>query len=122
MMVEDFILSKEGSQQEILLYLHKYFLSFPGIQSQIRYKIPFYSRNSWINYLNPLKNGGVEIVFIVGQELSNQHGILEAKDRKMVSGYEVHSLSDIKHEALEETWLEALMMDEDKPYKGPKRG
>lgn len=119
-MVEDFIQSRPPAQQEIFLFFHGFFLSYPGIEANIRYTVPFYSRNSWITYLSPKKNDGVELVFILGQELSNQYGILDARGRKQVSGTEVFSLKQLDMNAIEETWLEALMLDEERPYRGPR--
>ncbi|MCI4667355.1 MAG: DUF1801 domain-containing protein [Bacteroidia bacterium] len=120
-MFEEFIFNLEGNQRVILEYLNSYFMSSPGIQCKIRYKIPFYYRNSWISYTNPIKNDGIELVFLRGNELSNQHGILDAKDRKQVSGIELYSREEIPFRELEETWLEALMLDEEVPYRSPSR-
>ncbi|MEM9921408.1 MAG: DUF1801 domain-containing protein [Bacteroidota bacterium] len=120
MTVEDFILDREGQQQSILQYLHELLLMHPEIDAKISYRIPFYYRKSWICYLNPLKKDGVEMVFTRGNELSNTQGILQSKGRKQVAGIELSSVEEIPTESILEIIQEALLLDEEVPYKHPK--
>ena len=120
MTVEDFIYGKEGNQKEILLYLHN-LLSEMDLEAKIRYKIPFYYGRSWICYLNPLKNDGVELAFPRGYELSNEQGILMSKDRKMVLGIEFYSVEEIPTDTLLEIIQEAIILDETVPYSFKNR-
>ena len=117
---EAYILDLEEPQQSILAYLHQLLMAQPEVSSKIRYKIPFYSRKSWICYTNP-RGGGLELAFIQGTELSNEQGLLEARGRKMVTGVVFNSVDDIPEAALLEVIQEALLLDEVAPYKGPKR-
>ena len=119
--VEYFIEEQEGKQKAILNYLHQLFLSFPEVSCKIRYRIPFYFRNSWICYTNPLKNGSIELVFIHGKQLSNEQGILQAKDRKMVAGIELTSIEAIPEEALFEIIQEAFLLDEERTKQKQKK-
>ncbi len=114
MLIKDFehIFSEE--QLPIALALHYSIANLPGIELKERYKIPFYYRNSWICYINPIKKGGVEIVFIHGNELSNYSGILSGAGRKQVMGVIYKKPNEIDHEALLTTIHEALLLDEEK--------
>lgn len=110
----------EEPQRGILEYLHQLLMAHPEVTCKIRYKIPFYNRKSWVCYTNP-RDGGIELAFIQGAELSNEQGLLQARGRKMVTGVVFHSLGDIPEAALLEVIQEALLLDEVAPYNGPKR-
>jgi hypothetical protein len=114
--VLDFIDGQDDGPKAIMLHLHNLMMSFPEVTSKISYKIPFYYRKSWICYMNPVKDGGVELGFTRGQELSNEQGILEAKGRKQVAGIIFYSLKDIPERALLEVINEAIILDESVPY------
>lgn len=100
----------------IMHQLHLSLLNNPGVVAKIRYRVPFYFRKSWFCYLNPIKQNGVELAFIRGRELSNQEGILLAKDRKMVRGIELFRADDIPWESVNSIIQEALILDETIPY------
>ncbi|MTI87214.1 MAG: DUF1801 domain-containing protein [Balneolaceae bacterium] len=115
--VEDFIYRHEGNQQEVMMYFHHLLTSFPTVTPVIKYRIPFYDQNTWVCYLNPLKNGKVSLCFIRGYELSNEQGILESKGRKQVLSVDFGSVDEIPEEAIREIINEALFLDETVPYK-----
>ena len=114
--VLDFIYEHEGQQREVLLFLHELMMSYPTITCKIRYRIPFYYRKSWICYLNPRKNNTVDFCFVRGNELSNEQGILEAKDRKQVRSLTFENVEEIPVEALEEIIQEAILLDDTVKY------
>jgi len=118
--VEAYILDLEQPQRNIMEYLHQLLMANPEVTCNIRYKIPFYSRNSWVCYTNP-RDGGIELAFVQGAELSNEQGLLQARGRKMVTGVVFQSVDDIPEEALLEVIQEALLLDEVAPYSGPQR-
>ncbi len=119
--VENFIYDYEGTQREVMFYLHHMLTADFELTSKIRYKIPFYYRKTWVCYLNPSKQGGVDFSFIRGNELSNEQGILDFKDRKQVSSIELLTIDDIPHDALYEILQEALLLDETVPYSVRKK-
>lgn len=118
---DDFILGLEGEQQKIFQRLHQLLSYDLDLECKIRYRIPFYFSKSWICYLNPKKNDGAELVFLRGNELSNAQGILDAKDRKQVSGIEYFSEQEIDMNLLLEVIQEALMLDETIKYESKRR-
>lgn len=119
--VLDYIYGLEGNQRELMLYLHELLIENPGVVARIRYKIPFYDRNSWVCYLNPRKGDKVELVFTSGSKLSNEQGLLESRGRKMVRGIEIGSIDSMPDQAVREVIAEALVLDEVMPYSGPER-
>ncbi|MEO0899411.1 MAG: DUF1801 domain-containing protein [Bacteroidota bacterium] len=110
--VEDFLYDREGKQREILFALREFFMGFPAIQEKLRYGIPFFYRHSWICYLSPKKGDWIELVFLHGQEFSNEQGLLVAGERKMVSGIPIYTVKEIPWQGLEEIWQEALIIDQ----------
>ncbi len=115
--VDNFIFEKEGVQQRILMHLHSLLHHHHNLSPTMKYKIPFYEGNKWICYLNPIKKGGVELAFIKGNLLSNNHGLLLAKNRKQVRGFEIYSIESCPDEAIETTLLEAIEIDRRKHLK-----
>ncbi len=119
--VEDFIYNYEGSQREIMLYIHN-LLSFElNLTDKIRFKIPFYYRKSWICYLNPGKNNCIEFSFLRGNELSNIQGLLDSKGRKQVYSIELTKLSEIPMKELTEIIQEAILLDETVSYTSKRK-
>jgi hypothetical protein len=119
--VSAFIQEKRGQQKLILQYFHQLMTSNPGVVAKLRYKIPFYYRKSWIFYLNPVKNEGIELVFLRANELSNEQGLLESRDRKQVKGIIFYKLSDIPEQAIYEIIQEALLLDESVAYASKRK-
>lgn len=119
--VEAFIFEKEANQQAIMLYLHDLLMAQPHMTCKIRYRVPFYYRKSWICYLNPKKGDRIELCFLRGNELSNEQGILDFKDRTQVCGIEWGTLAEIQEEALHEIIQEALILDDTVKYVPPNR-
>ncbi|MFN8865371.1 MAG: DUF1801 domain-containing protein [Flavobacteriales bacterium] len=120
--VTDFIYSTEGSQREILLQLHELLSSDLELTDKIRFKIPFYYRKSWICYLNPIKGNGIELAFLRGNELSNTHGLLEARGRKQVAGIALYNTADMPMREITEIIHEAILLDDAVPYAAKRRG
>ena len=113
---EDFIYRFEGPQHHVLRYFHRLLTEEMDLTCTMRFKIPFYDRKSWICYLNPTKDGKVELAFTRGNELSNAQGLLQHRGRKQISGIVFGSLDDIPEQAIREVIHEALMLDDLTPY------
>ncbi|MEM6343807.1 MAG: DUF1801 domain-containing protein [Bacteroidota bacterium] len=122
MSVRDFIESQEKERRDLMRYLHHLFSEEMGLVSKIRYRVPFYYNRSWICYLNPIKTGGIELVFLRGNELSNVQGILDHRGRKQVSGIMLEKLADIPQEAIREIMHEAIILDETVKYASKRKG
>jgi hypothetical protein len=116
----DWMYLYDGNQRDVLLYFHNLLTHEMNLQAKIRFKIPFYYGRTWICYLNPLKNGKIELVFIRGNELSNDQNILNHKDRKQVSGVEFENLQEIRKSLIMDVIQEAILLDETQAY-APKR-
>lgn len=114
--VEDYIIQFEGNQREVMLFFHHYLCNDFNLKAKMRFKIPFYDARSWICYLNPIKKGKVELVFIRGNELSNVQGLLQSKGRKQVSGIELEHLKDLPLQQISEILHEAILLDSKSPY------
>lgn len=119
--VDLFIDTFEGSGRGVLVFLHELLVEEYQLIPRIRYRIPFYDRNSWICYLSPLKDGTIEWAFTRGNELANERGILESRGRKQVMSLIVSRIEDIPLDAARELLAEALVLDETVPYTVRKK-
>lgn len=120
MNVETYIHDLPEDQMLIASALHDLICTYPEVTSKIRYKIPFYFRKSWICYINPLKKGGVELCFLRADELSNESGVLDFKERKQVAGITILNAEDLPEEKIITVLQEAFVLDEAVKYKHPK--
>ena len=110
--VENFILGLDGQQKAIVSFFHQLLTEEYDLQDKIRFKIPFYYRKSWVCYLNPLKSGGVELAFTRANELSNDQGLLDFKDRKQIAGIEIQHISEIPSPQIKEILYESILLDD----------
>lgn len=114
--VEEYITQLEDNQRKIAAFLHQKLTEEFGLEAKIRFKIPFYYRKSWVCYLNPVKNDGIELAFIRGNELSNEYQYFDFKGRKQVMGITIYDIKDLDRDILEQTLIEALTLDESVKY------
>jgi hypothetical protein len=63
------------------------------------------------------KTKAVEVCFVKGFHLSNESGLLDAKDRKLIKGISFKNLEDYeqKEEAFLEILQEAILLNETQP-------
>ena len=119
--VEVFILEQETLIRRTLLCLHQLLMTYPGVTAKIAYRIPFYYRKSWICYLNPIKEGCVELAFTRGNELMDESGLLESRGRSQVSGIQYNNPSEIDPARLNPILQQAILIDGTSPYRSPKK-
>ena len=120
--VQSFIERHEGQQRLILEYFRNVFVEELGLIEKIRFKIPFFFNRSWICYLNPVKNNGIDLSFLRGNELSNVQGLLEARGRVQVRSVTFYNLEDISRSLIDEIIQEAILLDETTPYASKNKG
>ncbi|MEO1261808.1 MAG: DUF1801 domain-containing protein [Bacteroidota bacterium] len=119
--VLSYIYNLAEPQKSIMEHLHNLISISPEVTYKIRYRIPFYYRKSWICYLNPVKNNGVELAFVRANELSNENGLLDFKDRKQVAGVIYYNIKEIQTEPLVEVLEEAFLLDENVKYASKRK-
>jgi len=115
--VKEAIHQFDGEQKAIMLYLYNWLTKEFGLFLKLKFKIPFYYKKSWICYTNPLKNGGVELAFTRGNELSKTHTILNTKNRKQIKGVEIKKLKNMPFNQIYFALQEAILLDETVSYK-----
>lgn len=119
--VEDFIYNYDGSQREVMLYIHKLLSEELNLTDKLRFKIPFYYQKSWICYLNPINKNSIEFAFVRGNELSNTQHLLDSKGRKQVWSIELTKVSEIPVKEFAEIIQEAILLDETVPYASKRK-
>lgn len=119
--VEVYIAEQEPTQKQIMNILHDLIMRYDRMSAKIRFRIPFYYQKSWVCYLNPVKNNGVELCFVRANELSNENGHLNFKDRKQVAGITYYSHKNIDENIINEVLSEALILDDHVKYTNRKK-
>ena len=110
--VSSFIAEQPEPNRAILLRLQRIILaSAPQLEEKISYRVPFYFYLGRLCYLNPHKRG-VDIGFCRGFELSNEQGLLQAKDRVEIKTITYTSAVEIDEKPLREILQEALLLNE----------
>lgn len=112
--MEEFLDRLDTRQTALFHALDHFFQQEFGLGRKLRYRIPFYDQKSWVCYLNPVKESGLELVYLRGRDLSNAQGLLDARDRKMVAGVLLYKVDEIPWTSLKEITHEALILDEGK--------
>ena len=111
--VEDYIFKLPPTDQDAAFYIHNELLSQPGMRCALRWSLPFYGRNKWICYLNPLKKGGFEWVFLDGQQLNQASSLLCIRNRARVAGMYYPTETGAELNFISESLIqEALWLDD----------
>jgi hypothetical protein len=117
--IDDYIETQDKLLKPLLAHLRKVIMfSHPNIREQISWSLPFFYCFDHLCYLSiTKKTKGVEVCFVKGFHLSNESGLLDAKDRKLVKGITFTNLADYeeKEEAFLEILQEAIMFNEMNP-------
>ncbi len=117
--IDDYIESKDNSLKPLLAHIRKVImLAHPNIREQISWSLPFFYCFDYLCYMSvSKKTKGVEVCFVKGFRLSNESGLLDAKDRKLIKGITFTSLADYeeKEEAFLEILQEAVLFNEMNP-------
>ncbi len=119
--VEEYITDFEGEQKALMEFFHRLLKKELNLADKIRFRIPFYYQKSWICYLNPLKDGQIELAFLRGNELSDAQQLLSFNGRKQIAGIAFHNVADIPVEKILEIIHEALLLDKTIPYKSKRK-
>ncbi len=114
--VESIIEAMPQKQRAVARTLHQLCAVELALRPEVRYRLPFYYRNSWICFISPLKNGAVELGFTRGSELTHSAEHLQSKGRKQVYSIEYTRPDDIELETLLPILHEAIVLDETTPY------
>lgn len=110
--IENFILGLDGQQKAIVSFLHQQLSHQHELHGKISYNIPMYYRKTWVCYLNPIKDNGIELAFSKGHRLSNEQGVLHEKGRKLVAGIELFEIDSLPVKAIHEIVQEAIILDD----------
>lgn len=119
--VTNYIAGIDDPQQSLMIILDNLIMTQFDFQAKIRFSIPFYYNKSWVCYLNPIKNDGVELCFLRANELANTDGLLDFKDRKQVAGISYYTTQQISTNSPVQLLQEALILDETVKYESKRQ-
>lgn len=95
----------------------------PYISEKLAFNCPFYTYKGYLFcYLNVLAHHSVEWCFLNGTQLSNEHQLLQHRNRKMVAGVMLHNTDQLseQHDALLHILHEAMLLH-DYLHPNPKK-
>jgi hypothetical protein len=96
MTVQGFISSQERPKRDIMTILRSWILDLgPHTQERISYKVPFFNFYGNLCYLSP-KEEGVELSFVKGYEIEDEHGLLESRGRKQIRSRIFYSVAELE--------------------------
>lgn len=100
----EFLTKLSEEQVGVLEYIDELLRTEFHLSRAIKYKVPFYEKvaKKPILYLNPLKNGNLEMCFWSGENLVNEFPRLEMRGRKMICGHELNVNEDLDLEFIKE--------------------
>lgn len=114
--IESYLNSLPYLQQSVVKRLNQFILNLdPRIEVRFAYNIPFYYFLGRFCYINPRKHE-VDLGFVRGSELGNSYSILEARGRSEVRTASFSRVDDIPWDALRESLMEAMLLNEKVPY------
>lgn len=114
MSVEDYILNLENPLHVKLVSAADTLIEslIPQVHKTIKWRLPFYEYHKHLCYINPKKDG-IEICFLQGKLLSNEHDLLQAQGRKAIMGIKITSLEELFQDEVAQVFLEAATVNED---------
>jgi hypothetical protein len=99
--VADFYADLPDVQRATAEYLRDLVLAaYPGIREKLRVGLPFFDLSNWFIYLKASKTSGIDLCFLQGSQLTDESGLLEAHNRKMVKSVAVAAPGVPSEEAL----------------------
>lgn len=111
----DFVPISEN-QTAILKSIHNALISYPAVECKIKFKLPFFYKNTWIAYLNPIKKDGIEFCIVRAKEIPSIVDFVNYKKRTMIAGISFYSIKEIDFNILHFVFQEAYQLDSTTPY------
>jgi uncharacterized protein YdhG (YjbR/CyaY superfamily) len=113
---EDFIESQDPEIKQLLWQIrHTILNAHPKMRERILFGVPMFAVKKELCYFGVMKkNNGIEIGFHRGFQMSNEHGLLDAKKRTTITGITFKNVEDFQKKALifNEILQEAIILDE----------
>jgi hypothetical protein len=109
--VEEYLLKVCNKERDVMLFLHDLFTDKYLLSPKIKYGIPFYFGKKWVCYLNPVKNGGVDLTFLRGFKMEGYDHVLEARGRKMVKSLPILDLEGLDIDLVNKLMTLAIQID-----------
>lgn len=106
-----FINRHSQEQSRIMHQLRQLVLdAAPSVEESIKWKIPFYSYQGLLCYINP-QSDGVCLGFCKGAQLSNEEGLLQGKGKE-VRLLHIATTSPVPEAQIRRLLQEALLLNE----------
>ena len=105
--VDDFMSRLPENHKPLLYHIRATIMNAdPQMREKISFNTIFFTCVDLVAYVGKVRKDNFEICFAKGVLLSNEHGILDLKDRKLAAGVTFEGWDDYKEK--EEAFLESL--------------
>lgn len=116
----DFLDTLPEQQRLLVVALHDHIVEVePPITVRMVYGIPFFYKGKRFAYLNPMKNGGVDLGFTRGHAMDDTSGLLEAKGRAQIKTATFQNAEEVPWETVTEWVRQAIELND--LLKGERR-
>lgn len=92
----------------------------PEVTEKLSFGLPFFNCRQWLCYFHFADDILLEVGFCKGNQLSNQHGVLIAKDRKQIRSLIYTIAEDFNEQIFLDTLNEAIEINLLRKKKTPK--
>jgi hypothetical protein len=104
------------NQKSIVDYIYNELVVYSGVECKIKFKLPFFYKNTWVAYLNPIKKDGIEFCIVRAKEIPSIGEFVNYKNRTMIAGISYYSIKEIDFNILHFVFQEAYQLDSTTPY------
>lgn len=116
----DFLDTLPEPQRLLVVALHDHIVEVqPPIAVRMVYGIPFFYKGKRLAYLNPKKEGSVDLGFTRGHAMDDSSGLLEAKGRAQIKSASFQTVEEVPWDTVTEWVRQAIELND--RLKGERR-
>lgn len=116
----DYLDTLADEQRLLVIALHDHIVEVdPPIEVRMAYGIPFFYKGKRFAYLNPLKNGDVDLGFTRGHAMKDFSGLLEEKGRAQIKTATFQTVEEVPWDTVTDWVQQAILLNEQ--LKGERR-
>lgn len=114
---EKFVFPLTENQKRIVKECHHFFSRLRGVHCQRQYGVPFYHGNSWLFYINPHRDGYVELCFPRAKYFSKGIEDLHFGGRQQIGSIDIKTVQQLTSPIFTSLVFEAIRIDAELEFK-----
>lgn len=117
---EKFVFPLTENQVKIVKGLHCFFTRLSNVHCQHQFGVPVYYRHQWLFYLNPNREGSIELCFTNATIFSLGKEMLNFGNRQKIGSYIVNRVEQLTSPIFTSLVFEAIRIDTALRFKALK--